>query len=85
MESHPQVGGDTAWVCINHLYHVYTTDRRILNVTQLSSYGLYDELSDSMKKIVENLHAVHTSRLMCKEINGYLLGPFEHIINTGHI
>ncbi|KAH8130344.1 alpha-ketoglutarate-dependent sulfonate dioxygenase [Trichoderma asperelloides] len=43
MESHPTVGGDTAW---------------------LSSYGLYDELSDSMKKIVENLHAVHTSRLM---------------------
>ncbi|KAH8803498.1 alpha-ketoglutarate-dependent sulfonate dioxygenase [Xylogone sp. PMI_703] len=43
METHPTVGGDTAWT---------------------SSYGLYDELSPAMKKIVEGLHAVHTSRHM---------------------
>ena len=29
----------------------------------VSSYGLYDALSDSMKKFVDGLHAVHTSRV----------------------
>ncbi|KAK3987786.1 putative alpha-ketoglutarate-dependent sulfonate dioxygenase [Cladorrhinum sp. PSN332] len=29
----------------------------------VSAYGLYDTLSDAMKKFVESLHAVHTSRL----------------------
>lgn len=29
----------------------------------LSQYGLYDALSDAMKKHVDGLHSVHTSRL----------------------
>lgn len=29
----------------------------------VSGYGLYDELSPSMQKLLEGLHAVHTSRL----------------------
>jgi sulfonate dioxygenase len=29
----------------------------------VSGYGLYDELSPSMKRLLEGLHAVHTSRL----------------------
>jgi len=32
----------------------------------VSQYGLYDALSDHLKKFVEGLHAVHTSRLQCK-------------------
>jgi sulfonate dioxygenase len=28
----------------------------------VSGYGLYDELSTHMKKLLEGLHAVHTSR-----------------------
>ncbi len=32
----------------------------------LSQYGLYDALSDAMKRFVDGLHAVHTSRLQCK-------------------
>lgn len=34
---------------------------------QVSQYGLYDELSDAMKKFVDGLHAVHTSRLQCEQ------------------
>jgi sulfonate dioxygenase len=34
----------------------------------LSQYGLYDALSDSLKKFVDGLHAVHTSRLQCKHL-----------------
>lgn len=33
---------------------------------QVSQYGLYDALSGAMKKFVDGLHAVHTSRLQCK-------------------
>lgn len=29
----------------------------------VSGYGLYDELSPHMKKLLEGLHAIHTSRL----------------------
>jgi alpha-ketoglutarate-dependent taurine dioxygenase len=29
----------------------------------VSGYGLYDELSPPMQKLLEGLHAVHTSRL----------------------
>jgi sulfonate dioxygenase len=36
----------------------------------VSQYGLYDTLSDHLKKFVEGLHAVHTSRLQCK-IHGH--------------
>jgi alpha-ketoglutarate-dependent taurine dioxygenase len=32
----------------------------------VSQYGLYDALSDSMKRFVDSLHAVHTSRLQCR-------------------
>jgi alpha-ketoglutarate-dependent taurine dioxygenase len=32
----------------------------------VSQYGLYDALSDAMKRFVDGLHAVHTSRLQCK-------------------
>lgn len=32
----------------------------------VSHYGLYDALSDHLKKFVDGLHAVHTSRLQCK-------------------
>jgi sulfonate dioxygenase len=29
----------------------------------VSGYGLYDELSPHMQKLLEGLHAIHTSRL----------------------
>jgi alpha-ketoglutarate-dependent taurine dioxygenase len=32
----------------------------------VSQYGLYDALSPRLKKFVDGLHAVHTSRLQCK-------------------
>jgi sulfonate dioxygenase len=31
----------------------------------VSQYGLYDALSSHMKKFIDGLHAVHTSRLQC--------------------
>lgn len=34
----------------------------------VSQYGLYDALSDHMKKFVDGLHAVHTSRLQCSSL-----------------
>jgi alpha-ketoglutarate-dependent taurine dioxygenase len=33
----------------------------------VSQYGLYDALSDALKKFIDGLHAVHTSRLQCKK------------------
>lgn len=35
----------------------------------VSQYGLYDALSDALKRFVDSLHAVHTSRLQCKGPN----------------
>ncbi|KAI9740883.1 MAG: hypothetical protein M1818_004488 [Claussenomyces sp. TS43310] len=34
-----------------------------INHETVSQYGLYDALSDAMKKFIDELHAVHTSRL----------------------
>lgn len=34
----------------------------------VSGYGLYDTLSDAMKRFVEGLHAVHTSRVSCSDV-----------------
>jgi alpha-ketoglutarate-dependent taurine dioxygenase len=31
----------------------------------VSQYGLYDALSDAMKRFVDGLHTAHTSRLQC--------------------
>lgn len=63
MEEHPPVGGDTAWVkyiLMKKDLQLYT-DRS----PQVSQYGLYDALSDAMKRFVDGLHAVHTSRYQC--------------------
>ncbi|KAJ4265018.1 hypothetical protein NW762_005261 [Fusarium torreyae] len=51
----------------------------------LSSYGLYDTLSDAMKKFVEGLHAVHTSRLQYDTIlDLWGTGPNRPPIDTHH-
>lgn len=51
----------------------------------LSQYGLYDALSDAMKKHVDGLHAVHTSRLQYDTIiDLWSVGPNRPPIDTHH-
>ena len=51
----------------------------------LSQYGLYDTLSDAMKKHVDGLHAVHTSRLQHDTIiDLWGAGPNRPPIDTHH-
>jgi alpha-ketoglutarate-dependent taurine dioxygenase len=51
----------------------------------LSQYGLYDALSDAMKKHVDGLHAVHTSRLQYDTIiDLWGTGPNRPPIDTHH-
>ena len=51
----------------------------------LSQYGLYDALSDAMKKHIDGLHAVHTSRLQYDTIiDLWQAGPNRPPINTHH-
>lgn len=51
----------------------------------VSAYGLYDELSDSMKKFLEGLHAVHTSRLQYETIlDLWGVGPSRAPVDTHH-
>lgn len=51
----------------------------------LSQYGLYDALSDVMKKHVDGLHAVHTSRLQYDTIiDLWQTGPNRPPIDTHH-
>ncbi|KAF2165376.1 hypothetical protein M409DRAFT_24226 [Zasmidium cellare ATCC 36951] len=51
----------------------------------LSQYGLYDALSDAMKKHVDGLHAVHTSRLQYDTIlDLWGAGPNRPPIDTHH-
>lgn len=51
----------------------------------VSSYGLYDTLSDAMKRFVEGLHAVHTSRLQYDTIlDLWGTGPNRPPIDTHH-
>ncbi|GKT52173.1 alpha-ketoglutarate-dependent sulfonate dioxygenase [Colletotrichum spaethianum] len=51
----------------------------------VSQYGLYDELSDAMKRFVDKLHAVHTSRLQYDTIlDLWGVGPNRPPIDTHH-
>ncbi|RSL71575.1 hypothetical protein CEP54_001248 [Fusarium duplospermum] len=51
----------------------------------ISGYGLYDTLSDAMKRFVEGLHAVHTSRLQYDTIlDLWGTGPNRPPIDTHH-
>lgn len=51
----------------------------------VSQYGLYDALSDAMKKHVDGLHAVHTSRLQYDTIiDLWGTGPNRPPIDTHH-
>ncbi|KAL2001890.1 hypothetical protein VTN02DRAFT_1045 [Thermoascus thermophilus] len=51
----------------------------------VSQYGLYDALSDAMKKFVEGLHAVHTSRHQYDTIlDLWGTGPNRPPIDTHH-
>jgi alpha-ketoglutarate-dependent taurine dioxygenase len=51
----------------------------------VSQYGLYDTLSDAMKRFVEGLHAVHTSRLQYDTIlDLWGVGPNRPPIDTHH-
>ncbi|KAI1256827.1 hypothetical protein MGN70_001954 [Eutypa lata] len=51
----------------------------------VSGYGLYDTLSDAMKKFVEGLHAVHTSRLQYETIlDLWGVGPNRQPIDSHH-
>ncbi|TVY81753.1 putative alpha-ketoglutarate-dependent sulfonate dioxygenase [Lachnellula suecica] len=51
----------------------------------VSQYGLYDELSPHMKKFVEGLHAVHTSRLQYDTIiDSWGAAPNRPPIDTHH-
>lgn len=51
----------------------------------VSQYGLYDALSDAMKKFVDGLHAVHTSRLQYDTIlDLWGTGPNRAPIDTHH-
>ena len=38
----------------------------------VSQYGLYDALSNAMKRFVDGLHAAHTSRLQCIPVSSPL-------------
>lgn len=61
MEEHPPVGGDTAWVC-----RIMICDMQDVLTIQVSQYGLYDSLSKAYQSFLDGLHAVHTSRLQCR-------------------
>lgn len=51
----------------------------------VSTYGLYDALSDALKKHVDTLHAVHTSRLQYDTIlDLWGTGPNRPPIDTHH-
>ncbi|KAM7193850.1 putative alpha-ketoglutarate-dependent sulfonate dioxygenase [Rhypophila sp. PSN 637] len=51
----------------------------------VSTYGLYDALSGAMQKFVENLHAVHTSRLQYDTIiDLWGVGPNRPPIDSHH-
>ncbi|KAK4193245.1 alpha-ketoglutarate-dependent sulfonate dioxygenase 7 [Podospora australis] len=51
----------------------------------VSAYGLYDTLSDAMKKFVEGLHAVHTSRLQYDTIiDLWGVGPNRAPVDSHH-
>ncbi|KAH9996639.1 alpha-ketoglutarate-dependent sulfonate dioxygenase [Xylariaceae sp. FL0662B] len=51
----------------------------------VSGYGLYDTLSDAMKKFVEGLHAIHTSRLQYDTIlDLWGVGPNRPPIDSHH-
>ncbi|KAH9230354.1 hypothetical protein K456DRAFT_1727412 [Colletotrichum gloeosporioides 23] len=51
----------------------------------VSQYGLYDALSDAMKKFVDGLHAVHTSRLQYDTIlDLWGVGPNRPPIDSHH-
>ncbi|KUI69986.1 hypothetical protein VM1G_04865 [Cytospora mali] len=51
----------------------------------VSAYGLYDSLSDAMKRFVEGLHAVHTSRLQYDTIlDLWGVGPNRPPVDTHH-
>ncbi|KAL3424689.1 alpha-ketoglutarate-dependent sulfonate dioxygenase [Phlyctema vagabunda] len=51
----------------------------------VSSYGLYDALSDTYKKLAESLHAVHTSRLQYDTIlDLWGAGPNRPPIDSHH-
>ena len=51
----------------------------------LSQYGLYDALSDAMKKHLDGLHAVHTSRLQYDTIlDLWAAGPNRPPVDTHH-
>ncbi|KAH7148340.1 alpha-ketoglutarate-dependent sulfonate dioxygenase [Dactylonectria macrodidyma] len=51
----------------------------------VSGYGLYDTLSDAMKRFVDGLHAVHTSRLQYDTIiDLWGKGPNRPPIDTHH-
>lgn len=51
----------------------------------LSQYGLYDALSNAMKKHVDSLHAVHTSRLQYDTIiDLWSVGPNRPPVDTHH-
>lgn len=63
MEAHPEVGGDTAWVCYKSCLNSLIGHSPL---GQVSTYGLYDTLSKAMRSFLDSLHAVHTSRLQCE-------------------
>ncbi|KAG4222480.1 hypothetical protein PC116_g29046 [Phytophthora cactorum] len=51
----------------------------------VSGYGLYDTLSDAMKRFVEGLHAIHTSRLQYDTIlDLWGVGPNRPPIDSHH-
>ncbi|KAK3694524.1 alpha-ketoglutarate-dependent sulfonate dioxygenase [Podospora appendiculata] len=51
----------------------------------VSTYGLYDTLSDAMKKFLDGLHAVHTSRLQYDTIlDLWGVGPNRAPIDSHH-
>ncbi|KAJ5750103.1 Taurine catabolism dioxygenase TauD/TfdA [Penicillium manginii] len=69
MEEHPEVGGDTAWWFW----------------TKVSQYGLYDALSETFKKFIDGLHAVHTSRFQYDTILDLWQAPVNRPpIDTHH-
>jgi sulfonate dioxygenase len=50
----------------------------------VSQYGLYDALSDALKRFVDGLHTAHTSRLQCKlnSLSVSLLSNNTHLTST---
>ncbi|KAK4496416.1 hypothetical protein PRZ48_012396 [Zasmidium cellare] len=85
-EDHRQIANYTPWPSGDfHADTSFEVNPPSYSMLRMEEYGLYDALSDAMKKHVDGLHAVHTSRLQYDTIlDLWGSGPNRPPIDTHH-